>query len=211
MGVAAGLALVLVWVALRGGPAPEPATGPVEAALIPTPFVPTALELHRPDGTPWSLADEEDRMVALFFGYANCPDVCPLTLNRLGRIQVARQQSGAGGPELRVVFVSVDPARDSAAILRRYVERLPGEIVAASAPDVRDQAFEFGVRVADRPLPAGGRPEDPGHPYLVDHTARTFIVDPAGRVTATLPPMASLEEMEAILDAVYRRWEEDGA
>lgn len=219
VGLSAGLLAVLLWVALRP-PGPPPSPGPVETALIPGPYPPTPLRLETARGEPWSLSDEEGRMVALFFGYANCPDVCPLTLNRLGRIQESRRARGADGPPLEVVFVSVDPARDTPELLRSYVERLPGDIRAVSGPDVRAQAFDFGVRVAERPMPGtgardtvggGNRPasrEDEAAPYLVDHTARTFLVDPAGRVTATIPPMASREEMEAVVDAVYRRWEE---
>lgn len=204
LGLVAGAAAVLLWLVLR--PPVPPPPSPEETALVPGPYRPAPLDLQTPGGDPWSLADEEGRMVALFFGYTNCPDVCPLTLNRLGRIQAARRDAGARGPDLRVIFVSVDPARDTPRALRTYADRLPGEIVAVTGPDVRDQAFDFGVRVAERPLPTGGE-GPPG--YLVDHTARTFLVDPAGRVTATLPPMAGREEMEEVMDAVYRRWAEE--
>lgn len=200
MGVVLGLILALlatfrgVLPGLGGNSAPA---ADVEL-LLPEPFPAPALNLSDPQGRSWTLASLRGSVVALFFGYTNCPDVCPITLGRLGRLQGAM---GGAGPALEIVFVTVDPARDTPERLRAFVEALPGHVraVTGSEAEVRAQAGEFGVMVLEREVE--GLPEGE---YLVDHTARTFLLDPAGRVVATLAPMASPDEIRGALDAVYR-------
>lgn len=199
-GILTGLTAAGVFLLSRGGPAPG--ADPLDGRLIPAPFPAPALALTTADGSPWTLAQEGGSVVAVFFGYTYCPDVCPLTLARLGQVQEERRSRGADAPPFRIVFVSVDPDRDTPERLRAYTDGLPGEILAVTGQDVRSQAFDFGVRVADQPTAdgsAGG--------YLVDHTARTFLVDPRGRVTATLPAMVPGDEAAAVLEAVYERLE----
>lgn len=167
------------------------------AHLLPDPFPAPALELWDTEGRPWSLSTLKGAVVAVFFGYTNCPDVCPITLGRLGRLQ---EEGSLEGPALEVVFVSLDPARDTPDRLRTFVAGLSGSVVAVTSEpdDVRGQASAFGVMAMERHDPALPEGE-----YLVDHTARTFLLDPAGRVVATLPPMASPEEIREVLEAVY--------
>lgn len=200
MGVVLGLMLALL--ASFRGLLPGLGSGSdaeVDAGLLlPEPFPAPALSLSDPQGRPWTLSSLRGSVVALFFGYTNCPDVCPITLGRLGRLQ---GETAGKGPALEIVFVTVDPDRDTPERLRAFVEALPGHVRAVTGPEaqVRAQAGEFGVVVMDRE--AEGLPEGE---YLVDHTARTFLLDPDGRVVATLPPMASPEEIQEVLDAVYR-------
>ncbi len=194
-GVTLGLILALVW-ALREGPGIRAgaAPDPVEDALLPAPFPAPPLDLVDPSGDPVRLADLRGSVVAIFFGYTHCPDVCPLTLATLGRLQDEDR-----APPFEVVFVSVDPERDTPERLRAFTAGLPGRIRGWTSEDegVRRQADAFGVRVH--------RSEEAGPDYLVDHTARTFLVDPEGAVVATLPPMVSPERARAVVDAVYRR------
>lgn len=176
-------------------------TGPPEATLLlPDPFPPAPLALTDPDGDPVTLERFRGSVVAIFFGYTNCPDVCPITLARLGRFQEEEDRT----PPLEVVFVSVDPDRDTPERLRDFTAGLPGRVLAITGPEeeVRAQSRDFGVLVREQPL--SGAPEGE---YLVDHTARTFILDPGGQVVATLPPMASPEEVRAVMAAVYRSLE----
>ena len=179
----------------------EGAGPPAEGALLSDPFPAPALALYDVDGRLVRLQDFRGDVVALFFGYTHCPDVCPVTLNRLGRVQEALEPR-AGEPRLRLVFVTVDPERDTPERLRAFTSALPGEVTALTGDreEVRAQAFAFGVGVAEREvefLPDGA--------YLVDHTARTFFVGPEGRIVATLEPMAAPDEVEAVVRAVLRR------
>lgn len=195
IGVALGLTVTLVatfrWVI------PDLA-GDDAARLLADPFPAPSLTLTTPDGDAWSLEELRGSVAAVFFGYTNCPDVCPLTLARLAR---HREERTAVQPALEVVFVSVDPRRDTPERLRAFVEGLPGSVLGVTAPEeeVRAQARDFGVMVRDREVE--GLPDGD---YLVDHTARTFIVDPEGLVVATLQPMATPEEIQVVLDAVFR-------
>ena len=175
----------------------EDRAGPEDGHLLAEPFPAPALDLKDPDGAPWSVSTARGAVVAVFFGYTHCPDVCPLTLARLGRYQEDR---GSGEVPLQVVFVSVDPERDTPRRLREFAAGLPGSVVAVSAAeaDVREQASAWGVMVLERE-----EPTLPQGDYLVDHTARTYILDPRGMVVSTLPPMASSEEVSRVLDAVF--------
>lgn len=197
LGVVLGLILALLATFRYIVPELTPGNGAGASLLIPDPFPAPPLALADPEGRPWTLADARGSVAAVFFGYTHCPDVCPLTLARLGRYQEAR---GDAFPPLAVVFVSLDPDRDTPDRLREFVSGLPGRVqgVTAAEAEVREQAGAFGVMVVERPdasLPQGE--------YLVDHTARTFILDPEGRVVATLPPMASPEEISSVLAEVF--------
>jgi protein SCO1/2 len=175
---------------------PGPGGQTVEPTLLPQPFLAPGLALTDPDGHRVELTALRGSVVAVFFGYTNCPDVCPITLSRLGRLQAALERQE---PSLAVVFVSVDPDRDTPERLRTFVDGLPGRVLALSASEeeVRRQAADWGVMVrkrTDSALPEGD--------YLVDHTARTFILDPDGRVVATLPPMPSPAEVDRTMGEV---------
>ena len=89
-------------------------------------------ELTDPDGKARSLADFKGKLVVVFFGYTQCPDVCPTTLAELAEV---RQALGADGDKLQGVFVTVDPERDSAAVLKDYVATsAPASWVCAARP-----------------------------------------------------------------------------
>ncbi|HSM04866.1 MAG TPA: SCO family protein [Longimicrobiales bacterium] len=196
-GVALGLIVALLLAPREGRQAGGRMPDPVEVALIPDPFPAPPLALMDPNGDPATLASLRGSVVAVFFGYTHCPDVCPLTLATLGRLQEDEDRA----PPLEVVFVSVDPRRDTPERLRAFAEGLPGRILAwtAEADEVRRQANAFGVLVA---VPEDGSDPD----YLVDHTARTFLVGPGGDVVATLPPMVGQDQAREVIDAVYQRY-----
>lgn len=201
-GLTVGIAVVLVLL-LRTGADPTSSSreDPTGQALLPDPFPAPPLDLVDPDGAPVSLDDFRGSWVALFFGYTYCPDVCPLTLAILGRLQ--EEETGVD-PPLEVVFVSVDPERDTPARLRRFGAGLPGRVRTwtGEGSTVRAQAFAYGVDVQRPGAPERVDPEGPVPDYRVDHTARTFLVDPGGRVVATLPAMVSAPEARAIVDRV---------
>ena len=72
------------------------------------------------NGKVRTLADFKGKVVVLFFGYAQCPDVCPTTMTEMAQ---AKQQLGSDGDKLQVVFVTVDPARDTPEVLKAYIDR----------------------------------------------------------------------------------------
>ena len=137
------------------------------------------LELPDVDGTPRTLADWKGKVTVVFFGYTQCPDVCPTTMTELAAI---RKALGAEGDKLQSVFVTIDPERDTAEILKAYVANFgPGFTALRGTPEqTAATAKEFKVFYAK----AAGRS---GGSYTMDHSAASFVFDPAGRVRLYVP------------------------
>jgi protein SCO1 len=132
------------------------------------------LELPDVDGKPRTLADFKGKVVVVFFGYAQCPDVCPGTL---AEIAEARQRLGTAGARVQPVFVTVDPERDSAEVLKQYVAGFGGDVVALRGSLEQTQTAAKGFKVYFAKSPG----KEPGS-YTVDHTAGSYVFDPQGRV-----------------------------
>lgn len=133
-------------------------------------------ELALPDaeGRPRSLADFRGKVTVIFFGYAQCPDVCPTTLAELAE---ARRALGPAGQDVQGVFVTVDPERDMPEMLRDYVRAFDDSFVAlrGSPEQTREAAKAFKVFYAKVP----GKTADS---YTVDHTAGAYILDREARL-----------------------------
>jgi len=128
------------------------------------------------DGKPRSLADLRGKVVALYFGYARCPDVCPLTLARLGQ---AVRLLGAEGAQVQGVFVTVDPKRDSANVLKNYVRSFHEDFLALRgdrAATLRTTS-EFKVEAGEH------------------HSIPVFLFDPRGQLRLVAHPEASAESL----------------
>ena len=130
--------------------------------------------LTDPAGKPRTLADFRGKVVVLFFGYTQCPDVCPTTLSALAE---AMKTLGADAGRVQVVFVTVDPDRDTAELLSSYVTAFDPSFVGlrGDADAIARTAKEFKILYQKQP----GR--TPGS-YTVDHSAGTFVFDPQGRL-----------------------------
>lgn len=113
----------------------------------------------------------------MFFGFTHCPDVCPTTLALLADV---RKRLDAAAP--RVVLVSVDPGRDTPAVLATYVAAFDPAIVGLTGTAQAIDDFAAAVGVAHRKIPMGG------DQYMVDHTAAVFVIDPEGRRAALFSP-----------------------
>ena len=143
------------------------------------------------DGKPVTGADYRGKVVALYFGYTNCPDVCPTTLADLTRM-LERVKS----PDVRVLFVSVDPNRDSPAALAHYA--------AAFSPQMEDLRGDEQAlaQVARRYRVAYS--VDPAPPYTVMHSNAVFFFDRDGRArlvtTDTSDSAAMAEDVERLLN-----------
>ena len=143
------------------------------------------------DGKPFRLRDHKGKVVLVFFGYTYCPDVCPFTLAKMKQLY-SRLGEQAGGFE--VVFVSVDPQRDTVEKLARYVpnfdSRFYGLRLEEDALTRTSKAFEVTVQYG---MPKAG-PETSSY-YYVDHTGTFFIVDREGKLRLKFPPSATVEQM----------------
>lgn len=126
------------------------------------------------DGKPRSLSDFRGKAVALFFGYTHCPDVCPTTMSRL---HAATTLLGKEAQRVQVVFITLDPERDTPALLAQYVPAFDPSFIGlhGSADDIAATAKEFHVFYQKQP---GSTPAS----YTIDHTAGVFVFDPQGRL-----------------------------
>jgi protein SCO1/2 len=123
-------------------------------------------------GRSRTLADYRGRVVVLFFGFVHCPDVCPAELFKLGLVM---QQLGPAAARVQVLFVTLDPARDTREVLKGYVTAFDPRFVGltGSTAQIERAAGSFFVEYAR--VPAGAD-------YTIDHSTSTFIVDGAGRL-----------------------------
>ncbi len=157
----------------------RPAQGPVimltGAADIGGPF-----QLMDHTGKRVTEADFKGRYMLLFFGYTHCPDVCPAELQTMGR---AMDRLAAKGDNIVPVFISVDPERDSPAILKAYVAAFHPSMVGltGSAAEVKAAAKAYKVYYRKQP---GAKPGDTK--ILMDHTSFIYLVGPDGKVVALI-------------------------
>jgi len=131
-----------------------------------------ALTAH--DGKPRTLADFRGKLVVLFFGYTHCPDVCPTTLADIAGVM---KQLGPDAARVQVLFVTVDPERDTPEVLSQYVPAFDASFLGLSGDDAATQraAKEFRIFYEKRP---GGAPGA----YTVDHSAQSYVLDGRGRM-----------------------------
>lgn len=133
-----------------------------------------SISLSDQDGRSRSLAEFKGKVVVVFFGYTQCPDVCPTTLAELAEV---KRMLGQDGEKVQGIFVTVDPERDTAPLLKAYLNSFDPTFVALRGSEEQTKAVakEFKVFYAKVP---GKTPES----YTMDHTAASFIFDPQGRV-----------------------------
>lgn len=174
------LRLLLLTVVLAGlGACKEPVARPVfkgtdiSGASFGQPFTLTG---H--DGKPYHLAQSRGKVVALFFGYTHCPDVCPTTLLEFAQ---AGKLLGKDAQQLQVLFVSVDPERDTPSVLAAYVPHFDPRFLglSGSPAQVAAVARQYKI-VSQRHATADGG-------YSVDHSAGSYLFDRDGQLRVYLP------------------------
>ena len=150
-----------------------------------------AFDLTDPAGRRVALADLRGRLVLLYFGFATCPDVCPTDLAIIGQ---ALRELGAAGEGVQPVFITLDPQRDSPAVLREYAAAFHPRFIAltGSEAEVRRVATQYKVFFEKVALPGSTG-------YTIDHTAYTFLLDREGRFVILFPPGTPAERMVQML------------
>lgn len=158
---------------------------PFKASEVTAKYAQADLHLRAPDGRPVSLADYRGKVVALFFGYTHCPDVCPTTLADMAQVM---RMLGKDAERVQVLFVTLDPERDNPALLAQYVPAfypsflgLYGDAQATAAA-----AKAFDVVYQKQPTKSGG--------YTLDHSAGTYLIAPSGK-PVLLSPFAQRPEL----------------
>ncbi|MCK6425209.1 MAG: SCO family protein [Burkholderiaceae bacterium] len=188
----AGGAALLMRGLRRSGPGepPGPAAGMRSVTVLHDEPPLPAFRLDSPGG-PLTRDDLRGRWTFLFFGYTQCPDVCPTALGLMA--ELCRRLPAVERPA--VLFVSVDPARDTPELLAQYVPAFDPAFRGASGDDAALAALvrHLGVQYHRHPP---GRPEHP-MVYTVDHSAGMFLLDPAVRLRGVFSPPHDLEAMLA--------------
>lgn len=127
------------------------------------------------EGLPFRLSDQRGKIVLMFFGFTSCPDVCPTTLAEARRVL---EGLGDEAKNVRFVFITVDPERDTPQRLGQYVSNFHPDITGLTGMSEKlQQVFDaYGIHAAKAPL------EDSAAEYTMEHTARIFLVDQDGRL-----------------------------
>jgi len=145
-----------------------------------------------PIGGPFTLTDARTgatvtdatyrgRWMLVYFGYTFCPDVCPTDLQKM---VAALTSLGTAADRVTPIFITVDPGRDSATQLARYVGLFSPRLVGLTGGQPQIDAVVRAYRVFVETVP----PASPGAPYLVNHSAFMYLMNPAGKLAAIFPP-----------------------
>jgi len=189
--VLAGLAILGAgaFVALELHDNPRGASGTLLGSAIGGPF-----KLVDQNGKTVTNTALEGKWLLVYFGYTHCPDACPTALNN---IALALADLGAEKNEVRPVFITIDPERDTPQALKDYVAAFDAPILAltGSAAAVGQAANEYRVYYAKHP--------EAGGDYSMDHTSIIYVMDPKGRFTASFtgedPPAEIAARLKKLL------------
>lgn len=188
----------------------EPLAAFVSLRVLPEPRVLADFSLVDHNGAPFSLDRLRGRWSLLFFGFTHCPDVCPSTLYDLQ--QAGRSLDGAAGigagagngtsdpaRPWQVIFVSVDPERDSPARLKEYVSWFDPRFLGVTGAPEQLAPLALQIGVAFRV----GEHVEGSQDYPVDHSASVFLTDPQGRLHGVFPQPHDAAAMVRDLTAVF--------
>jgi protein SCO1/2 len=189
--VIGGLTFLAVQIgARRPASAPAVASGPQTGPGGPFTLVDSA-------GKPFTQDDLKGRWNIIFFGFTFCPDVCPTTLDTLGR---TLDLLGADRDKVRIVFISVDPERDTPAKMAAYLDNpaFPRGVVGLTGTPEQVAATAKAYKVYYEK-------EGEGDAYLINHSSISYLMDPSGRFARVLPYGMSPEDLATqVRDAMKR-------
>lgn len=126
------------------------------------------------NGKPRTLGDFKGKVVIMFFGYTQCPDVCPTTMAEMANVM---QALGPQADRVQVLFVTVDPARDTPQILSQYVPAFDKRFLGLYGDDAAIAKVAKEFKVFYQKVPG----KTPGS-YTMDHTAGSYVFDPQGHI-----------------------------
>jgi len=142
-----------------------------------------------------SLDDFKGKIVMIFFGYTSCPDICPTTLSRLAEVMKAL---GPEAERVQVLFVSVDPERDTAERLKDFVPWFHPSFLGLRGDAAQTKAVSEEFRVFSSRREVGSQLG-----YVLDHSSGVYVYDPAGRLRLYVKDTASVEDIVADLRQLF--------
>ena len=146
----------------------------------------------------FDLGSLTSRWSFIFFGFMYCPDICPTTLYDLSLVKKEMLAKGINEREIQFVFISVDPARDKAAQIQRYVKYFDPDFVGAtgSVGQLTNLTRQLGA-------PFRAEPETADNVYEVTHSSAIYLVDPLGRYTGIISPPFVAADLAAQFSTLY--------
>ena len=183
--LAAGLGLLAAWQLFgRGGETKAPQLEAV--TLLPQPRELPAFNLRQSDGTPLVAGELAGHWTLVFLGFTFCPDVCPTTLAELAQAQ-KQWESMPESTRPRVLFVSVDPERDTPGKTGEYAHAFHPDTLAATADVPALEKFATSLGFVFMKAPGANFEHNP-QDYSVDHSAHIAVLDPQGRLAGLIRP-----------------------
>ncbi len=164
-----------------------------KGTLIDPPLPIPDFELTTTNNQPFQLSDTGDDVVLVFFGYTFCPDVCPLTLADVKKALANFEQRD----NVTVLFISVDPERDTPEVINQYVTSFDPDFIGLTADEfatIQEVMTPFGAFAEKETV------SNSAAGYLVNHTARLYVVTPDGGLKLTYPFGFSAEDLRSDLD-----------
>lgn len=154
------------------------------------------IELIRSNGETFRLSDQKGKIVLLFFGYTSCPDVCPTTLAEL---KLVMDELGSKTELVKVIFVSVDPQRDTPEKIQKYVEHFDTEFVglSGSIDELETIWKDYGIFREEVE-------SDSAFGYIVNHTARTYLIDMDGNLRLSYGFQTPVEDIVNDLELLLK-------
>jgi protein SCO1 len=193
--VAALLAVMLVLAACSSSAGSSPTREATQQPLDPAetrgmvlsdPRPAADFELIDDQGNPFRLSDHQGRVIAMFFGYTHCPDICPLTLMHM---RDALEHLGEDAENALFLFVTVDPERDTPEQMHKYVARADEDVVGLTGDrEELERVWEaYDIIVEKEPREDGS--------YLLGHSAQIWLINTDGQLAMVLPPSADGEDL----------------
>ena len=144
---------------------------------------------------PFQLSSLRGKAVLIFFGYTSCPDVCPTTLSKLSEVD---KQLGADAKRVKAVYITVDPDRDTPAVMKDDLSNFDVDAVGLTGTkaQIDKVVAEYGAQYQIIPLP------DSAAKYAIAHTATLYALDPQGRTRIEFPYDAKVDDIVAGLRAI---------
>jgi protein SCO1 len=148
-------------------------------AVIDPPASAADFTLTDQNGSPFRLSDQKGKAVLIFFGYTQCPDVCPITLSEFKKIKA---MLGDQADRVRFVFITVDPERDTVAQINTFLQNFDPAFVGLTGDQAALESVWKAYGVYQEKQAAGSAAG-----YLVDHSTRTYLIDPQGHWRINYP------------------------
>jgi protein SCO1/2 len=156
----------------------------------------TGFSLNDHNGKPFDLSQLQGHWSLLFFGFTNCPDICPTTLTTLNQLHsILKKSDSADG--MQFIFVSVDPGRDNAKKLKTYVQFFNKEFVGVTGEKEELAKLARQVGAYYEVLDKSGKKD-----YAVNHTASVFIFDKQGRFFGLMSPPLNAAAMASRIELI---------